>query len=82
MFYVLKYWVNNTDIGQLNMSEYLEDDAAMSRVSDGFSKRSNGILKGAIGALDGWLVHIVCPSFLQDGIMNTTTFFQGKVSMP
>ena len=78
MFFVLKYWIIDTNIGEINMSEYLDDTAAMSRVSDGFSKRSNGVLKGAIGAIDGWLVCIVCPSFFQDSIINTTTFFSRK----
>ena len=58
MLDVLKQWINKTDIGKINMYDYLVDDRAMEKCSVGFSMRSNGILKGAIGALDGWLVRI------------------------
>ena len=33
------------------MESYLSDDAAMARVSKGVSKRSDGVLVGAIGAI-------------------------------
>ena len=59
---VLRHWINKTRIGGINIYEYLQDDQAMSKVSYGFSKRSNGIFKGAIGALDGWLVRITRPN--------------------
>ena len=44
------------------MDSYLDDIKAMSTVSNGFSERSDGFLKGAIGAIDGWLVRVVRPS--------------------
>ena len=50
----------------------------MARVSKGFSNRSNGILKGAIGALDGWLVRIVKPGRRRDECRNPTKFFYRK----
>lgn len=40
------------------MVKYLGNKAAMTRVSQGFSIRSNGVLKEAIGALDGFIVHV------------------------
>ena len=60
------------------MKKYLNDEQAMDRVSDGFSNCSYGILKGAIGTTDGWLVHIVRPSFRVDGINNIVSFFSRK----
>ena len=50
----------------------------MAEVSEGFSKRSNGVFKGGIGAIDGWVVKIVKPSYYADGIKNATTFFSRK----
>ena len=75
---VLLNWVIKTGIGDLNMVKYLGDKEAMARVSAGFSKRSNGVLIGAIGAIDGWLVRIVRPSWFRDRIKNPTTFFSRK----
>ena len=77
MYEVLLKWIMKTDIGDLNMSKYLGDKQAMSKVSAGFSKRSNGLLIGAIGAIDGWLVRIVRPGW-RDRIVNPVTFFSRK----
>ena len=49
----------------------------MENGSKGFAKRSNGVLVGAIGAIDGWLVRIVRPGF-KDSIMNPVAFFSRK----
>ena len=78
MYEVLLKWIIPSDIGMMNMTKYLGDDEAMEKVSIGFSQRSNGVLKGAIGALDGWLVRIVRPSWLRDRVKNPTTFFRAK----
>ena len=71
-------WINRTKIGGINIYDYLSNKEAMEEVSIGFSQRSNGVLKGAIGALDGWLVRIVCPSLWRDGIRNVTAFYSRK----
>ena len=68
MIYVLKEWVNCTKLGGINIYDYLSDNDQMSKVSEGFSKRSDGVFKGAIGSLDGWLVPIIRPSLWRDGI--------------
>lgn len=60
------------------MEGYLDDDDAMSKVSRGFSQRSDGVFIGAIGALDGWLVMILKPSYHRDGILNPSSFFLRK----
>ena len=76
--YTLKNWINKSKIGGINIYDYLSNEEAMRRVSIGFSKRSNGIFKGAIGALDGWLVRIIRPSFFRDGYRNITGFYSRK----
>ena len=75
---VLRDWIIKTGVGDINMTKYLGDKDAMAKVSAGFSKRSHGVLKGAIGAIDGWLVRIVRPGFKRDGIKNVTSFFSRK----
>ena len=80
--YVLKHWIINTGIGDINMIKYLGDTHVMAKASAGFSKRSNGLLIGAIGAIDGWLVRIVRPGYQWDGLKNILSFFLEKDSMP
>ena len=50
------------------MVKYLGNRDAMARVSAGFSLMSNGVLKGAIGVLDDWLVRIVRPTWFRNAI--------------
>ena len=75
---VLKNWIIATKIGGIDIYSYLSNKEAMSNVSNGFSHRSNEVLTGAIGALDGWLVRIVRPSLWRDGFKNVTAFFSRK----
>ena len=58
--------------------EYLSNKDKLDRVSRGFSARSNGVLKGAIGAIDGWLVKIVKPNSVADKVKNIAGFFSRK----
>ena len=78
MYNVIKDWLIPSKLGDINMKSYLEDEEAMTRVSTGFSLRSNGVLKGAIGAIDGWLVKIVRPSWRLDNVRNSVAFFSRK----
>ena len=75
---VLMDWIIKTGIGDINMTKFLGDPDAMAKVSAGFSRRSHGVLQGAIGAIDGWLVRIVRPSLTRDGIKNVMNFFSRK----
>ena len=47
----------------------------MISVNNLFSLRSEGVLKGEVGALDGWLVRIVRFNWFRYGINNPTTLF-------
>ena len=77
LYQVLLHWIIKPNIGNLNMKKYLGDKEAMAKVSKGFAKRSDGVLVGAIGAIDGWLVRIICPG-MRDLIMNPVSFFSRK----
>ena len=78
---VLHDWIVKVNIGSIDIESYLKDEDAMRHVSNGFSRRSNGILCGAIGAIDGWLVKIQRPHEIRDGIKNPASFFLVKDSM-
>ena len=58
---VLIKWIIKPKICGINFYDYLADQEAMHKVSYGFARRSNGVFKGGIGALDGWLVRIIRP---------------------
>ena len=78
MFHVLQDWIIKHNICNINMVKYLGDKKCMGKVSDGVSKRSGGIFKGAICALDGWVVRIVRPGW-RDRIYNPMIFFKEGV---
>ena len=75
---VLSEWIIDPNLGQMDILKYLCDKDAMARVSHGFSKRSNGVLKGVIGAIDGWLVKIRRPNHHCDDITNAVPYFSRK----
>ena len=75
---VLIKWIIKPKIGGINFYDYLADQEAMHKVSYGFARRSNGVFRGAIGALDGWLVRIIRPCWQRDGFRNITAFFSRK----
>ena len=50
---VLRDWIIKPNLGKINMEAYLRDITTMKVVSNGFARRSNGLLQGAIGAIDG-----------------------------
>ena len=78
LYEVLENWIINTKIGEINIEDYLNDVSEMEKVSQGFSTRSNGILIGAIGAIDGWLVMISKPTLFRDVQPNATAFYSRK----
>ena len=75
---VLKDWIIKPNIGNIDIEEYLNNEDAMKRVAIGFSQRSNGVLRGAIGAIDGWLVKITRPWMVRDAVSNPASFFSRK----
>ena len=75
---VLANWIIQPNIGKIDMLKYLNNFEDMSKVSKGFAVRSNGVLKGCIGAIDGWLVKIVRPCSWWDGLINPVPFYSRK----
>ena len=75
---VLHNWIVKLNIGSIDIASYLNNEDKMKSVSNGFSQRSNGVLKGAIGAIDGWLVKIHRPLVYRDQVKSPSTFFSRK----
>ena len=79
--YVLLNLIIKPNLGMMDVEAYLSNPEELQRVSKGFSTRSNGVLKGAIGAIDGWLVNIVKPSTCLDNLKMLQIFLLTKGSM-
>ena len=75
LYKVLLHWIIKLNIGKMDIMKYVGDKEAMKRVSDGFSRQSNGGLKGDIGAINGWLVNIQRPTFWYDSLTNPVSFY-------
>ena len=76
---VLLNWVIITGIGDLNINKHIDDKDEMEKVSRGFAKISNGVLKRALGTINSWRVCILRPTRIRDGVRNPTTFFSRKL---
>ena len=59
---VTRNWFCNDDVMKINFFDVINDDSEVSRITQAFGSRSCGIFSGTMGALDGWLVKIKCPS--------------------
>lgn len=60
---VMENWICNDDVICINFfQQVLQDTDMIQEISSLFSSRSDGVLNGCIGALDGWLVKIFCPT--------------------
>ena len=63
-------WINDDRFVDINEEDYLNDDIRMAKVANDFGIGSKGLLKGTIGALDGWLVKIKRPTKIRDKVSN------------
>ena len=54
IFYqVLSQWIVDTNLGGMDMDAYLSNPEELERMSNGFARRSNGVLRGSIDTIDG-----------------------------
>ena len=65
---VVYNWINDERLIIINGEDYLNDDKRMATVANDFATRSQNLFKGAIGALDGWLVKVKRPTKLRDKV--------------
>ena len=73
-WFVLRNWIDNDEFYDLNTLNYLNDKARMDETSRSFSEKSNGILSGVIGVVDGWICKIGKPKF----VLNPAGYFCRK----
>ena len=74
---VMEKWICNDNVICINyFDQVLKDNGNRQEISNLFSSRSDGVLDGCIGALDGWLVKIFCPTNKE--IENPGKYFSRK----
>lgn len=66
MHKVIKEWILDDRLVKINGVDYCEDEEHMAKVAGEFAKRSNYVINGCIGAIDGWIVKIRKPSSTKD----------------
>ena len=78
--HVCQEWLCQDWVSEYVLEKYLGNPEKLYQISKEFTAkgRSNGILGGIIGALDGRLVKIRSLSFVRDGVRNTAAFLAGK----
>ena len=77
--FVLKNWICHDNISKYRLYEILECEYKMNEVAKQFAAgRNGGTLNGIIGALDGWVVKIKCPTKTRDGVANASGYFSRK----
>ena len=77
--HVVSQWISNNNLVNISGEDYLKDDDRMAAVAAEFCQKSNGLIRGSIGAVDGWLVRIWKPQERErDGIQNPGSFFSRK----
>lgn len=74
---VIKNWILDDRLVQINGTDYMTDEDRLRDVSLQFSRASNGLINGCIGAIDGWIVKIKRPT-KADGVNNPGSFFSRK----
>lgn len=74
---VIKDWILDDRLVQINGIDYCCDENRMAQVALEFSRSSNGVINGCIGALDGWIVKIQRPS-KKDNVRNPSSFYSRK----
>ena len=63
---VVYNWIDDDGLVNINGEDYLNNDKRMAKVANDFATESKGLIKGSIGALNGWLVKIERPTKIRD----------------
>lgn len=77
--HVLKQWICNDKVLQIDFYKDGSDIAAMKQTSKSFAQgTSKGIIGGCIGAIDGLLIKMEAPSKSRDNVKNVSNFYSRK----
>lgn len=74
---VISNWILDDKLVKISGIDYMNNEERLEEVAMVFLRKSNGVLAGCIGAIDGWLVKIIKPSY-KDGVKYPGTFFSRK----
>jgi hypothetical protein len=66
LHYVIKEWILDDRLVKINGIEFCGDEERMGKVAREFAMKSNFVINGCIGAIDGWIVKIKKPSRTKD----------------
>ena len=74
---VIEKWICNDAVVSINFYDnVLNNSEKLEEIGREFGSKTNGILKGCCGALDGWIVKIFCPSVKE--VPNPGKYFSRK----
>ena len=75
--YVMKHWICNDEVVCIDFFKtVLQDQENRDRIRSNFARKTDGVMCGVIGALDGWLVRIQSPTFKE--VCNPGKYFSRK----
>ena len=74
----VKEWICDNPIHDIDIRNYLNNEELLKRAAFKFSQSSSGFFSNVIGALDGWLVKIICPPLTQEDIVNQGHYHSRK----
>ena len=74
----MKNWICTNPYHDIDIKKYLTDENSMKKTAYKFSQSSRGLFKNVIGALDGWLVKIICPSLTEEDMKNQGHYHSRK----
>jgi hypothetical protein len=74
---VYKEWLCHNDVTCINYSKVvLNNKKNQDKIKKEFGSKTNGLFSGCIGALDGWLVRIKCPTLKE--VANPGKYYSRK----
>jgi hypothetical protein len=74
---VFQHWFCHDDVTCINYSKtVLQNKKNQETIREEFGSKTNGIFSGCIGALDGWLVRIRCPTLKE--VANPGKYYSRK----
>ena len=73
---VMKDWFCNDDVVLIDFYKLLESTEDTNTIRNAFARKTDGIMNGCIGAVDGWVVKIRCPSWKE--VLNPGKYFCRK----
>ena len=77
---VVKEWILDDSLVKINGIDFCLDKDRLNEVARGFAQKSNHVINGCIGAVDGWVVKIKKPSVDKDlyNMSDPASYFSRK----